>query len=97
MGFGSPATEELADTITVGEYLIRDKDASYLLEVTGSALQDMGLLEGDMVVFERSHSYKVGDLVVTLSDDGYELKQLGKDTKRIEIVGVVTGSFRSYK
>lgn len=95
MGFASPANEELADTVTVGDYLIRDKDASYLLRVEGNSLEEEGLIDGDMVVFERGHSYKPGMLVVVLGENGYTLQRLGS-IRLVEVVGVVTGSFRSY-
>ncbi|HWH07478.1 MAG TPA: LexA family transcriptional regulator [Candidatus Paceibacterota bacterium] len=77
-GFAAPAEEELADTITIGEYLIRRPEASYLLEVEGDSMKDAGIQEGDMVVFERTHSYKPGDIVVALTEDGYTLKYLRK-------------------
>ena len=77
-GFAAPAEEELADTITIGEYLIRKPEASYLLEVEGDSMKDAGIQEGDMVVFERTHSYKPGDIVVALTEDGYTLKYLRK-------------------
>jgi DNA polymerase V len=96
MGFAAPADDELADTITVGRYLLRDKDASYLLQMTGDAMQAEGILDGDMIVFERSHDYRAGDIVVALGDDGYALKYFNKTTSA-QIIGVVTGSFRKYK
>ncbi len=96
MGFAAPADDELADTITVGAYLLRDKDASYLLQMAGEAMKEEGILDGDMVVFERSHDYRVGDIVVALGEDGYTLTYFKKDTPH-QIVGVVTGSFRKYK
>jgi SOS-response transcriptional repressor LexA len=77
-GFAAPAEDELADTITVGEYLIRNADASYLLEVEGDSMEDAGIHEGDMVVFERGHDYKPGDIVVALTENGYTLKYLRK-------------------
>ncbi len=77
-GFASPAEEELADTISVGEYLIRDKDASYLLEVEGDSMVDAGIYEGDMVIFERGVNYKSGDIVIALTEDGYTIKYLRK-------------------
>jgi len=77
-GFASPAEDELADTITVGEYLIRDKDASYLLQVEGDSMMDAGIIEGDMVIFEKSSDYKPGDIVVALIEDGYTIKYLRK-------------------
>ena len=77
-GFASPAEEELADTITVGEYLIRDKQASFLLEVEGDSMVDAGIHEGDMVIFERGSDYRPGDIVIALTEDGYTIKYLRK-------------------
>jgi SOS-response transcriptional repressor LexA len=78
-GFAAPAEEELADTITVGEYLIRHKESSYLLKVEGDSMKGAGILEGDMVIFERRTDAKPGDIVVALTEDGYTLKFLRKN------------------
>src|ERR1700677_4674040 len=67
-GFASPSEEELIDTITIGDYLIRDQEASYLLEVVGDSMIDAGIREGDMVIFERTHDYKPGDIVIALTE-----------------------------
>jgi SOS regulatory protein LexA len=75
-GFASPSEEELIDTITIGDYLIRDQEASYLLEVVGDSMIDAGIHEGDMVIFERTHDYKPGDIVIALTEDGYTIKYL---------------------
>ncbi len=77
-GFASPAEDDMADTITVGEYLIRDKDASFLLQVVGDSMIDAGIHEGDMVIFERTANVKAGDIVIALTEDGYTLKFLRK-------------------
>lgn len=81
-GFAAPAEEEIADTISIGEYLLRRPDASYLLTVEGDSMQDAGIHHGDMVVFERTQDYKVGDIVVALTPDGYTLKYLRKKRGR---------------
>ncbi|HEY0010644.1 MAG TPA: S24 family peptidase [Candidatus Paceibacterota bacterium] len=81
-GFAAPAEEELADTISIGEYLLRHPDASYLLTVEGDSMRDAGIHYGDMVVFERTSDYKVGDIVVALTPDGYTLKYLRKKQGR---------------
>lgn len=78
-GFASAGEEELADTISIGEYLIRDKDASYILEVEGDSMKDSGIQSGDMVIFERTSEAKPGQIVVALTEDGYTLKYLRKD------------------
>lgn len=82
-GFASPAEEELADTITVGDHLIRHKESSYLLKVEGDSMQGAGILDGDMVIFERRSDAKAGDIVVALTEDGYTLKYLRKKGKKL--------------
>ncbi len=94
MGFASPADERSADIVSVGEYLIRDKDASYLLQMQGDSMHEEGILDGDMIIFERAAEAKRGDLVVVLDDSGYTLKHYPAAGS---VVGVVTGTFRKYK
>lgn len=77
-GFAAPAEEELADTISIGEYLVTNPNASYLLEVEGDSMEGAGIRSGDMVIFERGQEGKPGDIVVALTEDGYTLKYLRK-------------------
>lgn len=82
-GFAAPAEEELADTITVGEYLLPHPDSSYLLTVEGDSMIDAGIQSGDMVVFERTKDVQVNDIVVALTEDGYTLKYLRRKNGRL--------------
>jgi SOS regulatory protein LexA len=77
-GFAAPAEDEMADLVSVGEYLIPHPNRSYLLKVEGDSMIDAGVQEGDMVIFERSKESKPGDMVVALTEDGYTLKFLRK-------------------
>jgi len=52
-GFPSPAEEELVDTMTLDEYLITNKEATYLLKVGGDSMIEAGILPGDILVVER--------------------------------------------
>jgi len=82
-GFAAPVEEELLDTVSIGEYLIRHKESSYLLRVEGDSMRDAGIHHGDMVIFERRADASVGDLVVALTEDGYTLKFLRKRKSKI--------------
>jgi repressor LexA len=84
-GFAAPAEEEIADTVAIGDYLIRDPNASYLLQVEGDSMEGAGILHGDLVVFERTQDYKPGDIVVALTEDGYTLKYLRKRGARFHL------------
>jgi DNA polymerase V len=81
-GFASPNEEEMADNISIGDFLLRNKDASYLLQVDGDSMRDSGILDGDMVIFERTTDCTPGDIVVALTEDGYTLKYLRKKGKQ---------------
>ncbi|MBP7770439.1 MAG: peptidase [Candidatus Pacebacteria bacterium] len=112
-GFASPAEEDAADIISLEEFLLGDKEASYMLRVQGDSMRDAGILDGDLVVFERTQACRPGDIVVALIEDGYTLKYLRQEQGRFyleaanpqypilypkdgQILGVVTGSMRSY-
>jgi SOS regulatory protein LexA len=89
-GFPSVAEESLLDTMNIDDYLIKDKDATYLLKVKGESMIDAGIHDGDMVVAEKVNSenggYKKpvrdGDIVIALVDGGWTMKyyrnRLGK-------------------
>ncbi len=77
-GFAAPAEDELADLVSVGEFLIPNPTRSYLLKVEGDSMIDAGIQEGDMVIFERTKDAKPGQMVVALTEDGYTLKFLRK-------------------
>lgn len=81
-GFAAPAEEEIADTISIGEYLLDNPSASYLLTVEGDSMEGAGIRDGDMVIFERTHNTNVGDIVVALTEDGYTLKYLRRKGTR---------------
>ena len=73
-GFPSAAEEELADTISLDEYLIEHPEASYLLRVTGDSMIDAGILEGDTVIVDRGRTPKSGDIVVANVDSEGTIK-----------------------
>lgn len=77
-GFPSPAEEELSDTMSLDEYMIGNKDATYMLRVKGDSMKDAGILEGDMVLVERTENPKVGQIVVAEVDGEYTMKYLRK-------------------
>jgi len=45
--------EQSTDTLCLEDYLVKNKDATYLLEVKGDSMIDEGIKEGDLVLVER--------------------------------------------
>lgn len=77
-GFPSPAEEDRGDGMSLDEYLIPRRDASYMLRVKGDSMRDAGILEGDMVIVERSGDAKVGNIVIAEVDGAFTMKYLRK-------------------
>jgi SOS-response transcriptional repressor LexA len=75
-GFPGSASEELMDTVNLDEYLIDNKEATYLLKVRGDSMISAGVMPGDLVIVERGRSARVGDMVVAVVDGEYTLKYL---------------------
>ena len=77
-GFPSPAEEELLDIMSFDDFLTPNKESTYILKVKGDSMIDAGICEGDMVIVERKHTYKQGQIVIALIDGGYTMKYLRK-------------------
>lgn len=73
-GFPSPAEEELIDTITLDEYLIRRKEATFMLKVSGDSMVEAGIRPGDLVLVERHRTPADGDIVVAEVDGQWTMK-----------------------
>jgi SOS regulatory protein LexA len=73
-GFPSPAEEELADTMSLDEYLIKNREATFMLRVKGDSMKDAGIIEGDMVLVERNITPKEGDIVIAEVDHAWTMK-----------------------
>jgi repressor LexA len=69
------AAEELPlETVSLDAMLIRDREASFLLKVSGDSMIDAGILPGDLVIVDRHRSPRSGDIVVAEVDGAWTLK-----------------------
>lgn len=85
-GFPSPAEEELVDTMTLDEWLITNKEATYMLKVKGDSMIDAGIMEGDMVLLDRSLTPKNGNIVVAEVDGAWTMKYLKKEGSKVALI-----------
>jgi repressor LexA len=85
-GFPSPAEEELADTMTLDEYLVRNREATFLLRVSGESMKDAGIMPGDMVLAERGVAPADNDIVIAEVDGNWTMKYFRRQGKRIALV-----------
>ena len=82
-GFPSPAEEELADTMSLDEFLITNKEATYILKVNGESMIEAGILPGDMLLVERGAEPRDGDIVIAQVDREWTMKYFRKRGRRV--------------
>src|SRR5204863_9041860 len=83
-GLPNPIDDAPTDALTLDDYLIERPSQTVLVRVKGDSMQDAGILEGDLVVVEKTASAKRGDIVVAVVDNQFTLKRL--DVERGEFV-----------
>ena len=84
-GFPTSASEELIDTMSLDEYLIENREATFLLKVKGDSMKDAGIILGDLVIVERGKQPKNGDIVIAEVDGEYTMKYFKKNGKDISL------------
>jgi SOS regulatory protein LexA len=77
-GFPSPAEEELIDTLSLDDLLIQNREATFLLKVSGDSMSGAGILPGDMVIVDKGQTPKSGDIVIAEVDGQWTMKYLRK-------------------
>ncbi len=75
-GFPSPASDYVQDHIDLNDMLVAHPNSTYLVEVAGYSLKDIGIYPKDVLVVDRSLTAKHKDIVIALVDDGFMAKQL---------------------
>ena len=85
-GFPSPAEEELVDTITLDDYLIENKESTFMLTVKGRSMIDAGIMPGDLVLVERNKQPRDGDIVIAQVDHDWTMKYFRKKGATVSLV-----------
>ena len=63
-GFPSPAEDWLEDPLDLNELLVKNPPATFLMRVTGDSMKDVGILDGSILVIDKSINPKPGMIVV---------------------------------
>lgn len=82
-GFPSGADEAILDTLSLDDFLISNKSATYLLEVSGDSMVGAGIMPGDRVLAERGKVAKNGSIVIAEVDGEWTIKYLRKQGSKV--------------
>jgi repressor LexA len=85
---GFPTFVEASDmeTITLDDWLVGDKTATFMLKVKGESMIEAGIMDGDYVIVERGREPKLGDIVLANVDSGWTLKYYQKEKGKVVLV-----------
>ncbi|KGG15073.1 MULTISPECIES: LexA family protein [unclassified Prochlorococcus] len=75
-GFPSPADDYVDIGIDLNEELIRHPASTFFLRVEGESMTNAGILDGDLLVVDRSLEPQPENIVVAALDGSFILKKL---------------------
>ena len=85
-GFGAAADDYMERGIDLNEQLIRNKPATFFFRMRSDAMKDAGILDGDILVVDRSVKAGHGDIVVAFVDGERLVKRLHNRSGRVALV-----------
>lgn len=75
-GFPSPAEDYIDKKLSLDEYLIHNKTATFFVQVSGNSMINAGINDGSLVVVDRSLNAQSGDIVVAIVQNEFLIKRL---------------------
>ncbi|MFZ0406605.1 MAG: translesion error-prone DNA polymerase V autoproteolytic subunit [Cyanobium sp.] len=82
-GFPSPADDYVEARIDLNLELIPSPLSTFFMRVEGDAMRGDGILDGDLLVIDRSLEPRVGLVVVAVHAGGFILRRLGRREGRL--------------
>jgi DNA polymerase V len=77
-GFPSPADDYPRKRLDLNEYCIRNRAATFFVEVEGDSMIGAGIYDGDILIVDRSLDAKPGDVVIACLGGDFTVKRLLK-------------------
>lgn len=85
-GFPSPADDYVEDRIDLNQHLIRHKEATFFLRVTGDSMLGAGIHDGDLLVVDRAIDPADGKIVIAVLDGELTVKRLERRGGRVRLL-----------
>jgi len=82
-GFPSPAEDHIHSKIDLNNLLIENPSATYYVRVNGDSMLGAGILNGDLLIVDRSIEVTNNCIVVAHLDGEFTVKRIKKIKKKI--------------
>ena len=81
-GFPSPAENYVEEKLNLNSYLIKNKESSFFVRVSGDSMINVGIFDNDILIVDRSLDPKRQSIVVVSIDGELVIKKLMKDQSK---------------
>ena len=78
-GASTPMSDETEWFPSLDEHLVRNPDQTFLLRVTGEALAEAGIHDGDLLVMDRAVPPLAGNVVLAVVNGAFMLTRLSRN------------------
>jgi len=82
-GFPSPAEDFIEQKLDLNRYLIKNPTATFLVKVNGDSMTNAGILDGDILVVDRSINPVDGMVVIGVVNGEFTVKRIKKQGKKL--------------
>ena len=77
-GFPSTADDKIESDLNLHEHVVSNPPATYFVRARGDSMEGAGIIDGDILVVDRSIQIKDGVIVVAHLDGEFTVKRLVK-------------------
>ena len=81
-GFPSPAENYVEEKLNLNSYLIKNKESSFFVRVSGDSMINVGIFDNDILIVDRSLDPKRQSIVILSIDGELVIKKLMKDQSK---------------
>ena len=93
-GFPNPAADNLGRrrglALDLNQLLVQHPSSTYMFRISGHHWAEQGIFDGDVAIIDRALQATPHDIVLTWSDDSFELHRRNRLTENQHIWGVVS-------
>lgn len=82
-GFPSPADDYVENKLDLNAYLVKNRQATFFLRVSGDSMIGAGIHDGDLLIVDRSITAMHRKIVVAVVEGELLVKRLLQDNERI--------------
>lgn len=96
-GFPNPATDSSLQLLDLNSLLIKHRTSTYFMRIAGSAWQEQGIFDSDIVLVDRALKPRLNDLVVWWEGENFRLSPKHTVPLDTPIWGVVTATIHQFR